>query len=301
MTTVTQSAKARYSKAFAHITREKNALLRARKTAQKEGQQSCPLPTQSQEDTTMETTTVTYKDASAAAWEREVYAQAQALRQAFPQLGDRLESAIVLVRDGAVSLDDGVPLVESRTEPGTYWRIEGGCTCPDAQFHAPHGRCAHRIAAGLYKKVTEALEATLDWHPEAPVNVAVAAAPAVPHFFVPDPVPVAPACPEASFSVCLKGRRHGVDVLLTLRGQTRAEFLHHLQDALDVQAQLDQLCGLFDEGGAVQAEPETAHAVETPRCPYHGDMRASTKVAGTWYCAHKLFDGSYCKERFPAN
>src|SRR5262245_45098435 len=251
MTTVTQSAKPRYSKAFAHINRQKNATRRKPKAAQK--------------DTTMETTT-TYKDASAAAWEREVYAQARALREAFPQLGDRLESAIILVRDGAVQLDDGgVPLVESRTEPGTYYRIGPGCTCPDAQFHAPHGRCAHRIAAGLYRKVTEALEATLDWQPEAPVNVAVVQGAAAGK--------VTPACPEASFSVCLKGRRHGVDVLLTLRGQTRAEFLHHLQDALDVQAQLDQLCGLFDEGSAVQVAPETTHAKEatdeTPRCPFH--------------------------------
>src|SRR5262249_29555954 len=259
MTTVTHPTQKGYSKAFAHINRQKNATRRARKTAQK--------------DTTMETTT-TYKDATQAAWEREVYAQAQALRQAFPQLGDRLESAIVLVRDGAVSLDDGVPQVESRTEPGTYWRIEGGCTCPDAQFHAPHGRCAHRIAAGVYRKGTEGLEATLGWQPGPPLNVPVGG-----------PVQMAPGCPEASFSVGLKGRRHGVDVLLTLRGQTRAEFLHHLQDALDVEKQLDQLCGLFDEGSAVPAPPETTHAVETPTCLYHGALKPSTKVPGTWFCA----------------
>src|SRR5262249_27767679 len=148
---------------------------------------------------------------------------------------------------------------------------------------------------------TEALEATLDWHPEAPVNVAVAAAPAVPHFFVPDPVPANAPCPEAAFSVCLKGRRHGVDVLLTLRGQTRAEFLHHLQDALDVQAQLDQLCGLFDEGGAVHQEPETPHAAPTPVCAFHGAMKPSTKVPNSWFCSAKMGDGTYCRERFPAN
>src|SRR5262245_22036087 len=276
MTTVTQTTKPRYSKAFAHIERQKNATRRARKRTEK--------------DTTMETTTVTYKDASAAAWEREVYAQAQALREAFPQLGDRLESAIVLVRDGAVSVNaDGIPQVESRSEPGMYYPIDGSCHCPDAQFHAPHGRCAHRIAAGLYRKVTEALEATLDWQPEPPVNVPVV-------------TPVMPAnapCPEAAFSVCLKGRRHGVDVLLTLRGQTRGELLKHLQDALDVEKQLDQLCGLFDEGGAVQAEPETAHAPETPTCLYHGALKPSTKVPGTWFCAHKLSDGTYCRERYP--
>jgi len=254
-------------------------------------------------------TTITYKDATQAAWEHEVYTQATKMREAFPALSDRLDSAIVLVRDGAVNIDeDGIAYVESRTEPGKRWRVDGGtCACPDAQFHAPHGRCAHRIALGLYRQVKAACEATLDWHPE-PLLIGGEAGSAeqearmrreagMPASGFPLPAPGS-TLPEAAFSVCLKGRRHGVDVLLTLRGQTRGEFLHHLQDALDVQAQLDQLCGLFDEGVS-EPEAEPAPAQATPVCLYHGTLKPSTKVPGTWFCAHKLTDGTYCKERYP--
>ena len=38
---------------------------------------------------------------------------------------------------------------------------------------------------------------------------------------------------------------------------------------------------------------------ETPVCPYHGSMRPSSKVPGTFYCASKMGDGSYCRERWP--
>jgi hypothetical protein len=28
-------------------------------------------------------------------------------------------------------------------------------------------------------------------------------------------------------------------------------------------------------------------------------MKASSKAPGTWYCTKKLYDGSYCKSRWP--
>lgn len=34
-----------------------------------------------------------------------------------------------------------------------------------------------------------------------------------------------------------------------------------------------------------------------PICKYHGQMKESTKVPGTYFCTKKLADGSYCKER----
>ena len=40
---------------------------------------------------------------------------------------------------------------------------------------------------------------------------------------------------------------------------------------------------------------------QTPVCPYHGAMKESTKVSGTWFCPTKLHDGSgYCQSRWPA-
>lgn len=56
----------------------------------------------------------------------------------------------------------------------------------------------------------------------------------------------------------------------------------------------------------IGAVPPTAAAVQTardekareaPTCPYHGPMKESTKVPGTWYCSKRMGDGSYCKEK----
>jgi hypothetical protein len=49
------------------------------------------------------------------------------------------------------------------------------------------------------------------------------------------------------------------------------------------------------QGPAAQAEAER----EAPTCPYHGPMKESTKVPGTWFCSSRMGDGSYCKEQHP--
>lgn len=48
---------------------------------------------------------------------------------------------------------------------------------------------------------------------------------------------------------------------------------------------------------AAARQARTERAREAPICPYHGPMKESTKRPGTWYCSHKMGDGSYCKER----
>lgn len=39
---------------------------------------------------------------------------------------------------------------------------------------------------------------------------------------------------------------------------------------------------------------------EIPKCIYHGTMKESTKVPGTFFCSKKLSDDTYCKEKWPA-
>lgn len=41
-------------------------------------------------------------------------------------------------------------------------------------------------------------------------------------------------------------------------------------------------------------------AREAPVCKYHGPMKPSAKAPGTYYCSHRMGDGSYCKEKHPA-
>lgn len=47
----------------------------------------------------------------------------------------------------------------------------------------------------------------------------------------------------------------------------------------------------------VSAADAPAAARAVPTCPYHGPMKESTKAPGTFFCAKKMGDGSYCKER----
>lgn len=47
---------------------------------------------------------------------------------------------------------------------------------------------------------------------------------------------------------------------------------------------------------AAQIEQERA----APVCPFHGPMKPSSKVPGTFYCASKMGDGKYCKSKTDA-
>lgn len=47
------------------------------------------------------------------------------------------------------------------------------------------------------------------------------------------------------------------------------------------------------------APASAALAPDTPTCPTHGLMKPSTKAPGSFYCTKKLYDGSYCKSRYP--
>jgi hypothetical protein len=44
---------------------------------------------------------------------------------------------------------------------------------------------------------------------------------------------------------------------------------------------------------------DTMPPTPTPVCQWHGAMKESTRVKGTWYCPAKMVDGSYCKSRHP--
>jgi len=56
-----------------------------------------------------------------------------------------------LVRSASVELhDEGSATVLSETDGLTGYLVQHGhCTCPDFQFQAPEGWCAHRIAVAM--------------------------------------------------------------------------------------------------------------------------------------------------------
>jgi hypothetical protein len=105
--------------------------------------------------------------------------------------------------------------------------------------------------------------------------------------WMPPQTPALQPCPEAVYSLTLRGRMGGQDAMLTVRGQTAAAF----------KANLASIKGLLDPVAAkVQAPQITAQGPDpAPLCPHHGALKASTKGTG-WYCPVKVGD-SYCTSR----
>ena len=122
---------------------------------------------------------------------------------------------------------------------------------------------------GIHHATDEAIDALYAWMPG----------------LTPPPQP----CPEALFSVTLKGSLDGHETLLTARGMTAAEFKRNLE----------AIRGLLDAPASPQGQPRQGQGETPPPCKYHGPMQASTKAPGTFFCTRKLADGSYCPSRFP--
>jgi len=184
-----------------------------------------------------------------------------------PALASRCDKAVSLVLTGKVHLAGATQaLVDSYKDPGVQYAVNGTCACPDAQHKAPEGWCAHKIAVDL-----------------------VRACP---------PEPVAPACPEAAFSITLKGTLGGHEVLLTARGQTWDEFTTNVA----------RLKGLLDAAPPAPtspvppqslplAGPGVAAGPPTPEgwCLIHQtQMTRQSNQRGSWW-SHTRPDGGWCK------
>jgi hypothetical protein len=181
---------------------------------------------------------------------------------ASPALASRCDKAVALVLTGKVHLAGATQaLVDSYREPGVQYAVNGTCACQDAKHGAPDGWCAHKIAVQIVRSLP--------------------------------PEESAPPCPEASFSLCLRGLIGGLDAQLTIRGQDAATF----------RANVEAMRGLLVPGAAPRPAPaEESATEERPRvCPKHGiTLKPSTFEAGTLFCPKRNEDGKYCTERWPA-
>ena len=98
--------------------------------------------------------------------------------------------------------------------------------------------------------------------------------------FWPGLTPAPPACPEALFSVTLRGKLDGIETLLTVRGMTPEEFRHNLQ----------QVRGLLDQ-------PQTPVEAVRPAagwCPVHDCAMPQTSKDGRTWFSHRTAEG-WCK------
>ena len=157
----------------------------------------------------------------------------------------RLDKAQALVLECAITPhDDGhSAIVQSATDKGKAYEVNGACDCVDAsRGKAPEGWCKHRLAWALYRRAVQHGQALLVARTEAPA-------------------PAASTLPEAPVSVTLKGTVRGrPNTLVTVRGTTLAE----------VQAQLDAAAGLFDAAPVADGAQEPARCREVPSALHAG-------------------------------
>jgi hypothetical protein len=105
--------------------------------------------------------------------------------------------------------------------------------------------------------------------------------------WMPPSTPAAP-CPEATFSITLRGTLDGVETLLTARGQTAEEFKRNLQ----------AIRGLLDQP---QPTPQAASQAEAPIKDWCGVHQVRMylnhgKDGRTWW-SHRTPEGTFCKGR----
>ena len=232
-------------------------------------------------------------------------------KEKLPQaVNGRIERAVKLVLMHDVTPQaDGTIEVGSSTDPLKTYRLEGPtCTCQDyTHGKAPEGWCAHRIAAGIAKRVQELMrqpapapvvpEVVEPWPDN---NVEDAPPPAVEPVPAQPPghgaqEPVQPSLPEAPASVNCHITIAGRQVQLTLRDTDEARLLQRLAAVL-AQYPTPQPAQAASQP---QLSPQQHNALAmhkrvTDVCPVHGAKKPSTKGTG-WYCPHKLEDGTWCK------
>ena len=108
-----------------------------------------------------------------------------------PECHGRVDKAVAIVLQGDVELlPDGHARVASQCQGSTVYRIVNGtCDCPDFP-RAPSSWCKHRIAAGIQRRVMQAVQ----------VALTSSTAPAQPAAAETHPLPEAPASANCALS-----------------------------------------------------------------------------------------------------
>jgi hypothetical protein len=214
--------------------------------------------------------TVTTLPTANTAWTRTVHSVAAKARAAYPSLGGKIDHATALVLAGAVEQPDVFTAdhytVASATDPtglktyDVHCGKPATCTCEDyTHRHEQEAayQCKHILAVWIYRRALAQHGPTLRDQAGQPVASTLAS-----------------ACPEAAFSLCIRGVIAGHEAQLTIRGMTAEEF----------RANVEAVKGLLDASQQPPAdtrrEPERAATQETPVCQWHGKMKESTKAKG---------------------
>lgn len=92
-----------------------------------------------------------HESASTVNFDAALLAAAARAKATYPTERCRIERGLAIVLSGGVDvLPTGIALVQSQSQPGVQYTVNGRCSCPDEQ-RAPGGRCKHRWSKSLYK------------------------------------------------------------------------------------------------------------------------------------------------------
>jgi hypothetical protein len=209
-------------------------------------------------------------------------------RQSFDAaLHERLSCAVNLVRSGSVFQDDtGHWTVASTTTPDKRYSVNGACACEDAFYRAPQGRCKHKLAQLLARKVAHLMQQPAE--PAEPVSL-----PEEMEVF-PDndpgelpmepPAPPPAPLPEAPASVNVRVTIAGREVQWTLRDTDEARLAI-------------RLAALLARYPVPQSTPQ-ASSQGKDFCHVHQvPMKQTTKDGKSWLSHYDQAAGKWCKGR----
>ncbi len=199
--------------------------------------------------------------------------------------GHRITKARHYLMDDQLEVEGEFGCIPSESDPDSYYTVStDGCDCQDAEYTAPQGMCAHRLAwdifRGAYKLMHEQAPGLMGSPPE------------------PIPDPYADASPdeplaEAPISICMKGTLAGMPgTLVTIRGRTMAEIAAR---AAQVKAQAACLAGMFDAETLASEPPEeppepaaSPDQEEEPYCDEHDMPFFRHEKSGQVWWSHKV-------------
>ncbi len=121
------------------------------------------------------------------AWEAVVMAVTRRATTTYPTETTRILQGMTIVIDGGVQIDGSDAWVQSQTHANQQYHVNGGCSCPDAQYRAPEGRCQHRWAKAIALKST--IPGMVPMHKRVPAPVPAPVLTIIP---TPSPSPVSP-------------------------------------------------------------------------------------------------------------
>jgi hypothetical protein len=132
-----------------------------------------------------------------------------------PEAESRISCAVAIIKNGGIhQRDNGTWEVESQSEPGQKYIVNGGCSCDDAHYRGGH--CKHKIASLLIRKAHQLMQ-------QPPQSIDTVAPP--------PPVETAPLY-EAPASCNVRVLVAGHEVQFTLRGEHENDVFARLQALL---------------------------------------------------------------------